>query len=270
MGWKPLFTEDGSFGAIRPARAVNVFGRSDLIPAGESDIVDVPTNAYRFLKSPERITVTSNDLEDAPEGDGLRIARVIGLSDWDGSEVFEDVALGGSTSQTFVSINRLVKPHRPAPGEPSPVGSLGANKGTISAVPNSGGAAMANILPLVGSSQMAVYTWPLNYRLYVSGYYATVNKRKEIYVDVAIWFNTEPTTNVDAFVQYHPRGMNRESPIRHTFNPYAMIDGPAVLKMIADPNVADGDVTAGMGGYLRFNPPPAGGEITNGHGILIM
>ncbi len=255
--WRPLFSTDGAWGAIRGGAQINVFGRADNIGAGEVDIIDNFAAPYYFSPTPEFMKVESDSGLDVPGGTGLRQVRIIGLPAWNEKEIVEDIAIGDTSVNKFVAINWMGKPSRLAEGE-SGAGVTGVNQGTVTAKTDPGAVEAARILPTQNTTHQACVVWPAGYRFYIAGYYATLNKSTgpDVIADLSLWINREPDNNPLAFYKFIPRGVTESSALDMFFNPYAMVDGPCVLKMRCDPSAAGADISAGLFGYLKQFPSP--------------
>lgn len=157
------FEEGIALGADPYRYEVIKFGRNTDVDSGAAESIwptggTYPWSAFNTggVPTAQTISVVSNDANDTAGGSGARTIKVFGLdANW--ALQSENVALNGLTpvalNNQFIRVNRI---------RVLTAGTFGsANVGTINA--SVGGTIVATVLPLMGSTQMAMYTVPAGY-----------------------------------------------------------------------------------------------------------
>ena len=224
--------------------ATDVWDRADATPTQQIWVAPTTARVHNFASS------SASDDGD-PAGVGARTLRFYGLTSWTTPEVSEVIELNGAgdvaTQQAYVCIHRakvLTK------------GGTNVNVGTITATAVTDGTITAAILPGAGQTQMAIYCVPEGYSAFVSYYYVALNETAATSLDAALLVNPEPDAELTNFLTKHTVSAKDTGStyVRHDFNPYFRVDGPAIIKVQGISSAADTDVDGGFGLYLA---PPA-------------
>ena len=235
-------------------KAVNKFGRA---PAGgqttATDIWDranaTPTQQIWVAPTQARVhAIVSTDDTDgktaSPNSVGARTLRVYGLTSWDAAEVYEDITLTGTdavnTTNSYVIIHRMkVLTH----------GATKINAGIITAQAATDNSYTAAIIIGQGQTQMAIYGIPSTQTAYMPSYYGSAIKAAAACRgSVELFVNQTPDSELINFTVKHTNGWDTAASnyIRHEFNPYFKIAGPAIIKIQAISSAADTDFSAGF------------------------
>ena len=235
-------------------KSVNKFGRTTNADAGvatdvwdqanataDDDIWTAPTQARVHA------IVSDNDTDGktaAPNSVGARTLRVYGLTSWDAAEVSEDITLDGTTAvnttNSYVIVHRMKVLTK---------GATNVNVGLITATAATDATITASILAGQGQTQMAVYGIPSTQKAYMTAYYASVLKAAAaLTCAVSLLVNPEPDAELINFLVKHTNGLDTAgtSYMRHKFEPYFGITGPAIVKLQVNANKADSDVSGGF------------------------
>jgi len=230
---------------------VNKFGRATNCDTGiDTDVYDRanPTDDVPIWVAPtasrvHAIVSTSADDTDTT-GASARTIRVRGLTDWDTSEVDEVVSLNGTTPvntvNSYVMIDRM---------EVVTSGGTAINAGTITATAATDGTVTAQMQPLEGQSQMAIYGIPSIQTAYLTGYYACALKpASAATVSVSLRVNVDPAANVLNFIDKHLNGLDTAavSYMLHRFEPFYAFPGPCIIKVQVNSSANNVDVSAGF------------------------
>lgn len=247
-------------GRIPGTFSVNKFGRATNCDAADpTDIWDRAnaTNDQAIFLAPTaaRIhTLASTDDNDgktgAPSSTGARTVRLYGLKTWSTPESTEDITLDGTTGVN--TVNSYVIVHRI---KVLTSGASGPNIGTITATAASDATVTAQIQPLEGQTQMAIYGIPSTQTLYLTKFYAGIERDSPVGATALItleWcFDVENQPTV--FQVKHTISLTVGAPYNHPFNPYNAFAGPGILKLQVlsgdDNTIADG----GFDLYLENN-----------------
>jgi hypothetical protein len=230
----------------------NKFGRATNVDNGvDTDIWDRanPTNDQAIWLAPTQARVhaiVSSSADD--DGDpGAGTVRVYGLKTWDSSETTEDVTMNGTTpvntANSYVIINRM---------KVFLSGTSGPNVGVITATAAVDGTVTAQIGAGMGQTQMAIYGIPSTKNAYMTSYYGSVIKASgSASIALTLLVNEEPDTTPTAFLVKHTNGASTAGGtyFRHEFTPYFSVvePGPAIIKLQANGDANDLDVSAGFG-----------------------
>ncbi len=242
-------------GNIAGCVTVNKFGRSNNVDAGPTDIWDmantVQDQAIWVAPTQARIhdIVSASASDDGdPAGVGARTLRVFGLTDWDTAEVSEDITLNGTTN--VPTVNAYVIIHRM---RVLTKGATSVNVGNITATAQTDGTITAEIYAGQGQTQMAIYGIPSTQAAYMTSFWAGLNKATAGDVDIYLRENPEPGDELLNFLIKHTFGVSTtgESYVRHPFDPYHKIPGPAIIKLQGRGTPANMDVSAGFDLIVR-------------------
>lgn len=246
-------------GNITGVASVNKFGRCpDNVDLGVStDIWDGASAATATIiwvaptqARTHTIVSTSTSDDGSPAGVGARTIRVYGLTDWGTNEVSEDITMDGTTgvttSNSYVIIHRMRVLTK---------GATNTNVGTITATATTDTTLTAQINPGEGQTQMAIYGVPSTQKLYLSCYYASIQRNAGGSADIELLVNPEPDTQLTNFLVKHTNVVTSggTSFIERNFEPYYEITGPALVKVQATGSANNMDVSAGFDGYLVNN-----------------
>lgn len=246
-------TQDVLCTVFAAGSAVNKFGRATNADAGvltdvwdganADDDVDVwvaPTQARMHQ------IVSSSDGDDGdPAGGGARTLRIYGLTAWDVDEVFEDVTLNGKAN--VATVNAYVIIHRM---KVLTKGETATNVGTIKATADVDGSVTAQINVGAGQTQMAIYGVPSTKQARVTGYYVSAIKEStpNFVAEVTFLVNPEPGAELLNFLTKHTLGIAAQgsSYVRHQWNPFFDVQGPAIIKVRVNSSTNNTDVSAGF------------------------
>lgn len=237
--------------ATTSVTTVNKFGRNTNVDSNtDTDIWDLTTQPIWLApKSSLPHSIVSTDAET----NGAATVQIYGLREWDGVESSEVVTLTGATPvntvRSYVIIHRM---------KMITWGTLGPNIGTITAttVGQAGGETItAQINPGEGQTQMSVYGIGSRHYAWMTGYYASIQKAiaGAQASTVKLLINTIPQTITTGFVTKHIQNVGTvgSSYMKHDFNPYFRISGPAIIKMQGNGSGNDLDVSAGFDLILK-------------------
>jgi hypothetical protein len=240
-------------GNVAGTSAVNKYGRTtNADSADPTDIWDRAnvTNDQAIWLAPTaaRIhTVASTSDTDgktgAPSAAGARTIRVYGLKTWDTAETSEDITLDGTTG--VPTVNSYVIIHRI---KVLTSGTSGPNVGTITATAASDATVTAQINPLEGQTQMAIYGVPSTQTAYMTSFYVNVERDSPQGADFLVkllWcFDVENQPKV--FQVRHTISVEVGQDIQHKYDPYNAFVGPGILKIQGTSNAND---TLANGGF---------------------
>jgi hypothetical protein len=238
----------GFFNESQKLSGVNKFGRNpDVDTAADEDIWDAG-GTWSLPATASAHDIASTDAADAAAGTGARTVQVWGLQNWGTRESSEIVVLDGvtpvATTKSYVLIHRM---------QCLTFGSGKTNAGDITA--KVGATTHAQISIGVAQTLMAIYGIPDDTHLFVSKWYASMNRPggATSFVDMRLMVDPAPASADSGFSTKHHLGLysSGASYISHEFNPFLEVAGPAVLKIRAlDVSGNDTDISAGFDGYL--------------------
>ena len=241
-------------GEITGHYSVNKFGRcTNADSADPTDIWDRanPTNDQAIWLAPTAARLHSlsstsdNDGKTgAPSSTGARTVQVYGLTSWDTAETSEVVTLDGTTA--VITANSYVIIHRI---KVLTSGASGPNIGTITAAAAIDGTVTAQIQPLEGQTQMAIYGIPSTQRAFMTGFYGSLDRDSPVGASALLkllWcFDVENQPTVFQ-VKHTVTIANGQPPHRHEYNPYNGFSGPGIFKLQVN---SDGNDTLADGGF---------------------
>ena len=237
--------------------SVNKFGRSVNVDSGvATDVWDAAAQPIWLAPTAARVhtIVSTSDLDGktaAPSSVGARTIQIYGLADWDSAETSETVTMDGTTGVTagsYVIIHRMKVLTK---------GSTSANVGTITATAASDATVTAQIFPLQGQTQLAIYGVPSTQTYYMTSLGAAMNRAggAAAIADARLLVNPEPADEILNYIVKHTWGMQTvgtsATPI--PFVPPKKIDGPAIIKVQAEGSANDLDVSAWFDGVVVTN-----------------
>ncbi len=237
-------------GRIAGYRTVNKFGRANNVDGVPTDIWDranvVDDQDIWIAPTQARIhDIVSDSASDdgSPAGVGARTLRIFGLTDWDTAEVSEDITLNGTTN--VPTVNSYIIIHRM---RVLTKGATSVNVGKITATAQTDGTITAEIFAGQGQTQMAIYGVPSTQAAYVVSFWAGINKATAGDVDVFLLENPEPGNELLNFLNKHTFGVSStgSSYVRHPFDPFFKVPGPAIIKMQGRGTPINMDVSAGF------------------------
>lgn len=241
-----------ALGELDGVSGENKFGRApDGVQTTPTDIWDradaattqqiwvAPTQARPF-------TMESDSADDDVAGVGAKTVEVFGLRDWDTAEFSEVVPLDGMTpvalANEYVTIHRM---------NVLTCGGTSINVGTIKVTAGTDGSITAAILPGIGNTRMAIYSWPSTQTALLGSYYAGLNASAgpATSANVTLEYNSQPDVHeLDAcFREVHTLPITKDgtSYFRHPFDPPKPLPGPGILKVQCVGSVVNLDVSAG-------------------------
>lgn len=240
-------------GDIAGLSSVNKFGRANNVDGVPTDIWDMANTVQDVdiwvAATTARIhDIVSSDVGDAAAGVGARTLKVFGLVDWNTAEVSEDITLNGTTNvptgNAYVIIHRMRVLTK---------GATSVNEGNITATAQTDGTITAEIYAGQGQTQMAIYGIPSTQTAYMTALWAGLNKATAGDVDIFLMENPEPNDELLNFLTKHTLGISTtgSSYVRHLFEPYHKIDGPAIIKLQGRGTPINMDVSAGFDLILK-------------------
>jgi len=236
---------------------LNKFGRATDADSGVlTDIWDGAnsTTAQPIWLPPTAARVhaiVSTDAGDDgnPAGVGANTLQVYGLQTWGSQETSEIVTLEGLTPKN--TVNSYVIIHRM---KVLSWGASGPNLGVITATAAADGTITAQINALEGQTQMAVYGVPSGVSLFMTQYYASINKAvKTAGADFRLVINTIPDQVTTGYIVKHTLGAVSEGSgsVDHGFDPYYKITGPAIVKLQVTTDTSNSAADGGFDSYLK-------------------
>lgn len=248
------FALEVSRGNIAGISAVNKYGRNNnLALSTPEDVWDGPSAIWVAPTTARIHDIVSTSASDdgAPPGVGARTIRVFGLTAWNLAEVSEDIVMNGVTNvptvNSYVIIHRL---------QVLTKGATNVNVGTITATAQVDGTVTATISPSAGQTRMCIYGVPSIQSAFMTLFESSIgfgSPTANILCQLLV--NPEPDVELINFVQKHRNSMIAvgSSEYTHPFNPYFSIPGPAIIKLQAISDAANGEINAGFDLYLVDN-----------------
>ena len=219
--------------------------------AGAGDTMTLWDHSSAAIATTDTADNTACGAANTVDGTGARTVRVYGLKTWASKETYEDINLHGAvavnTANSYVMINRM---------EVLTKGGTNVNKGVITATAATDSTVSAQINADVGKTLSTVLGVPSLQTAYISNYYgAVVKPAAALSAKLTLLANPEAGTEDTKFVTQHVLGLDTTgtSVLRHSFNPYLAISGPAIIKLQADADAADSDISGGMDVILLDN-----------------
>jgi len=241
------FYFDVAAGDVRSHSSVNKFGSNpDVDSAAVEDIWDgggtwvAPTVAQVHA-------ITSTSVTDAITGTGARTMQVYGL-DSAGVLINETVTLSGgnsiSTTNSYLMIHRLVV---------RTAGAGGANAGIIRATAGTDRTVTAQINAGNNQTLMAIYQIPADNDGCMLNFYASLLKAVGATATVNVIIKAKPENEV--YQAKHKLGIIKDgsSAIEHKFFVPNCFEPLTIIKMTADSNVDNVDMSAGFDMVLHPN-----------------
>lgn len=237
----------------------NKFGESTNVDSGVS--TDVWDRANATHDQPVWVAPTAARIHDIvstsaaddgdPVGTGAHTVQIYGLdSSWNLQN--ESITLNGvgnvPTANTYIRIFRI---------EVTAAGSGLTNAGYITATAQTDTTVTAQVNPGQGQSQMAIYTVPNGYTVFLTNLWANLNKaggaNNNCEIDLHIRVGADVATAL--FLHRHHTGLitNSDSFTQHQFYPHLPILEKSDIKIVATGGDNNLDVSAGFGMFLGQN-----------------
>lgn len=231
-------------------KSINKFGRSTKVDDGvPTDIWDRSTQPIWLAPVGARIhQIASTSADDTAGGVGAQMLRIYGLKTWDVYGSSEDVIMDGTNNVATVNSYVIIHRMEVVPG----AGQTSVNAGTITATADEDGTITAQIIPLKGQTQMAIYGFPSIQSICIRGFYASILEADMgvtvRYANLSMLLAPDPILAPTIFLVKHPVAvaMQGANPFRHPYDPPNVFDGPGILKMQATGSADDLDVSAGF------------------------
>ena len=231
---------------------LNKFGRNtDIDAANAADIWDkgIAGGTLNWVgPTAARVhAIESTSAQDTmTTGTGAWTVMVIGL-DANGLLQSETVEMDGltpgvNTANSYTMIHRMYV---------VTAGSGGTNAGDITATAATDGTVTAQITTGNAQTLMAIYQVPSNYALYLTGYYASMQK-SVVTGATDIFLMTTASLATPVWRTRHVLGLagTGGSLTQHKFTPYLRFAGGTTVKVRGAVSADNTDVTAGFDGYL--------------------
>jgi len=244
-----------SAGLVSRFRGLNKFGRA--LDADSGVLTDIWDGANSTTGQPIWLAPTaarihalvSTDAADTgPAGNGAHTVQLYGLQTWGSPETSEVITLAGATpvntANSYVIVHRV---------KVTSFGSSGPNAGTISVTAATDSTLTAQINPGDGQTQMAIYGVPSGQSLFMTQYYASLNKAvKNAGADARLVINPIPDDQPAGFIVKHTMGAVSEGSgsVGHKYDPLFRIDGPAIIKLQVTTDTANSAADGGFDGYI--------------------
>jgi hypothetical protein len=234
---------------------VHVFGRApngvQITPTDVWDRADsVPTQSTWLAPTEARVhDIVSTSALDTAGGAGARSVQISGLTSWDADgSTTEIVPLDGvtpaTTANAYVVINSMVC---------ATYGASGPNVGTITATAQTDDTVSVAVLPGNGDDQTAVYGFSSSRSLAMARVYAGMLRTGGgASIDVSLLIARDPASQPAVFSHLGVLAITgaSSSTIEKVFEPPALLEGPAIIKIHATASVAGIDLSAGFDGLL--------------------
>ena len=254
-----------SRGLVPGQTTVNKFGHApDAVDTAITDIWDNAdtTNVWIAPTQARRHQLLSTSDEDSDtggtvaQGGGARTVRVFGLTTWGTAESNEDVimdgtATGGSavfTTRTYVIIHRI---------KVLTSGATSINVGTITAIAETDGTITAQIDPLNGQTEMAIYGVPSTQKFYLTDWSCNIDKAQGVVAaaDFILKVNENADVQLTNFLRKQDISLQSTgtSMFQRSFTVYPCYAGPCIIKVQATSTVNGLDGEAQFDGYIINN-----------------
>jgi hypothetical protein len=238
------FSLEVAKGNVLGHKSVNKFGSSSFIQVTPTDVWDKDQTTWLAPTSAQTHQIISTSDADSDtggtvaQGAGARTIQVYGLQDWDSKETSEIVTMDGTatggnainTANSYVIIHRMIV---------LTTGSTGpfSNVGTISAIANSDGTTTAQIAPIKGQTQMAIYGVPSTQKAYMYNFAASIaHNSPGPTIDAAgiiILQSTDIVNNPTVFTFKHTASIqdNGLTSLDSVFPLPKVFEGPCIIKI---------------------------------------
>jgi len=244
-------------GWVEDVSTINKFGRTTNADAGIITDVHDGANAtddVAIWVAPTQARVhniKSASGDDTSAGTGLKTLEAFGLPTWDTAEASQIITMNGTSdvaTDSYVILHRL---------EGLTKGSGGTNAGLVTATAVTDGTVTAQINASQGQTQMAIYGIPSTQTLYMSGFYASLNRASgaAVLADIHLCYNPEPDVELTGFIIKHTFGLETggTSMYYHRFDPPKKFVGPGIVKIQGTGSANNLDISAGFDAYLITN-----------------
>lgn len=247
-----------SLGNVENKVSIEKFGRSTNVDNGVGtdiwDRANATDDQIKWVAPTEaRIhDITSSSTQDAVSGEGGKTLEVKGLQTWDSEETMEEVSMGGTT--VVPTVNSYVIIHRM---EMKLWGTSSTNVGDVTATAQADDSVTAQINAGQGQTQMAILGVPSVQDVVIESYYSSMNKSAGSpgSADVSLLVNTIPNIQLNSFVTKHTQALHTDGStlFKHPFKRMEKFSGPAIIKIQADGDQANLDISAGFDLVLTDN-----------------
>lgn len=227
--------------------SLNKFGQnSDVDSAAVEDIWD-GGGVWNEPSTGQVYTVTSTSANDTAAGTGARTVEIFGLNTA-GALTNETVTLAGTSwvtpTNSYQMIHRMVV---------RTAGSGEVNAGTITANANTDSNVTAQINAGNNQTLMAIYKIPVATKGCMLSYYASANKATGATATVNTLIQAKPTGEVFQIKEVLGVVKDGASSIVRNYGVPKCFDALTIVKVSADTNVNDVDISAGFDMVLRPN-----------------
>lgn len=237
-------------GEVAGVTSVNKFGENTDIDTAAAEDIWTGGGTWVAPTAARTHDIVSTDAADTSAGAGAKTIRVYGLTGWSTAEVSEDITMNGTTN--VPTVNSYVIIHRM---KVLTKGASGPNAGTITATAQTDATVTARIEIGDGQTLMAIYGIPSTQTIYMTQYYASVQRAVSASLDVRLLVNPAPDAELLGFLVKHIAGANSTGTtmMSHAYCPYAAFAGPAIVKIRCEVSANNSVVTAGFDGMLVTN-----------------
>jgi len=174
------------------------------------------------------------------------------LTSWTTKEVSEDIILDGTTD--VPTVNSYVIIHRM---KVLTNGATNINVGDIAATAVTDATVTAQIKIGFGQTQMAIYGVPSIQDVYITSFYAIGRKGggTSKLIDIDLKINEHPDVELLGFVGKESGAVTGATGqgLKISFEPFKKISGPAIIKLQANSDTANSEVSAGFNVILVDN-----------------
>lgn len=255
IGLTKLYPLEASLGRIPGVGTVNKFGAApDGIQLTTTDIWSradaTPTQSIWLAPTASRQhTIASDNVADTTGGTGVDTVIISYLPNWYTKERMEivvgDLNAGILMDNSAVMINRMKV-------VPQATTTPQNNVGTITATAAVDATITANILPLKGQTQAAIFGIPSTQTFCLTNYNVVLHDTTGSKITGFLVVNENPTVQTINFIVKDNTGaidVGSSNGLQN-FDPYYEIEGPAIIKLQAIGSKADLDCTATWDGYV--------------------
>jgi hypothetical protein len=237
--------------------SINKFGYSSFIQTTPSDVWDRDTPTWLAPTVAQTFTISSTSVDDDyPAGTGARTIQIYGLTDWDTAETSEVIEMDGAGANAQITASYVII-HRMKVLTTGTTTSA-SNAGTITATGNTDAVVTAQIAPIKGQTQMAIYGVPSTQSFYMDNFKCSIAQNSPGTVRVAgviLFASVDIANNVTAYAFKHTAAImaTGSTTIIVPFNPPKKFPGPVIIKIAMVAGTNDSFCDASFDGVVVDN-----------------